>query len=296
MPLQFVQKDKGGTIYHEVVHAEPSRWDADPAPTVTIYTAYGDTLVASQSATEGPSTTITAAAAAGSQTLALTAVTSVSVDDKMLLGVNSGGQYEWVTVDSVNSSTKAVGLRDKLKYTYASGDAIKSCKLSVALSSSNADAVYESCRAEWAYEVSNQAMLETSIFHISVWSPKMTLRDQDVLVRYPRAEQMLGTRQRLRQLIVDVWERDILEALAMSFNPGALVSGDAMQQAHLYCVLTELATAAQDEDGRNMYQMRYRNAFERALAQTLVDTDGDGAIGSDDVVRSAMTGRIRRSG
>ena len=115
MPIQFVQKDKGGTIYHDVADVAPSRWDNSPAPTVTIKNRTGGELVASQSATLGPSTTLSETAAAKTTIITVAATTDISVGDVLILGPNSSGQWEWVTVDSVNSSSKEITLRDKLK-------------------------------------------------------------------------------------------------------------------------------------------------------------------------------------
>ncbi|MHC4644077.1 MAG: hypothetical protein ACYTBJ_01150 [Planctomycetota bacterium] len=296
MPTQFVQKDKGGTVYHDVIDAASARWDASPTPTVTLYTAKGSELVASQNATEGPSTTLTATAAAKQSTLQITSASSINVGDVLLLGPNDSGQWEWVTVDSViGGSTLTLTTRDPLVYSYVSADVIKSCRLSVSMSSSEADGVYESCRAEWVFSVSSQSRIETSIFHVSVFSPRMTLRDQDILIRQPRARDLLGTRQRLSQLIKDIWERDILEDLGAVVNPGALVAGDVLRQAHMYRVLAEIASMASDEESRDRYFEHYRTSWDRIMQQTLIDTDGDGAIGDDDIIRTSMTGRVKRA-
>jgi len=295
MPIQFVQKDKGGTIYSDVVDTAPARWEDDPAPTVTIYERTGGELVASQAATLGPSTTLSAASAAGTSSVTLTAVTSINVGDTLCLGPNTGGQWEWVTVNSVTSATKVLTLRDDLQYTYANADVIKSHRLSIALTAANADAIYENARALWAYEVAtNQARTDTTIFHVSKWVPKQTLRDQDVLIRQPRAHDLLGSRQRLTQLIRDVWERDILEDLGVMFNPGALLSGDVLRQAHLYRVLAEIALMAGDEEGQQHNNVLYQTAWERVMQQTLADVDGDGEVDDNDIIRSTMTGRVYR--
>lgn len=295
MPIQFVQVDKGGDIYEDVVDIAPARWEADPAPTVTIMSRTGDELVASQAATLGPSTTLAAAATADSSSATLAAVTSINVGDTLCLGPNSGGQWEWVTVDSVTSATKIIQLRDDLRYTYAVGDAIKSHRLSVTLTGAEADAIYENARAQWAYEIAtNQARTDTTIFHISKWVPKMTLRDQDVLVRQPRAIDLLGTRQRLEQLIEDVWKRDILEDLGQMFNPGGLLSGDVLRQAHMYRVLAEVEIMSGDQEGQEQYLRLYQSSWERVMQQVVADVDGDGQIDDDDIVRSTMTGRVYR--
>jgi hypothetical protein len=294
MAIQFVQKDYGGTIYHDVVDSEPARWDASPTPTVTIYAATGGELVASQSATEGASTTLAAAVSAGASTLTVASATGLSVGDTLMLGANSGGQYEWITVDSVNSSTKAIGTRDVLQYAYTTGDALKSHRLSVTLTAAEAGGVYENARAEWDYKVSTQQRTETTLFHITPWNPRMTLRDQDILIRNPRCINQLGTRQRLGQLIKEVWERDVLEELGVMFKPGGLVAGDAVKKYHLDLVLAQIAVMAQNFEAHEAYVAEARNSLRRVMSQTLVDTDADGNIDSNDRRVSMRCGRIGR--
>lgn len=282
----------------DVVDGAPQRWTATTslAPMVTLFDRTGGELVAAQAASQGPSTTISAAATARSKTLVLATATSVASDDVLLLGKNQSGQWEWITVDSVNTTSKVVTTRDELQYSYESGVTVKSHRLSVVLSSTNCDGVFANCRARWSFVVSGVKRYETTLFHVSVWSPRMTLRDQDVLVRQPRAIDLLGSRQRLHQLIADVWEHDILEDLGRDYNPGALVSGDALHQAHLYRVLLEISIMGADQSGQDRYSALYRSSWDRAIAQTLIDSDGDGEIGDEDVVRSSMTGRVRRAG
>lgn len=299
MAVKFVQVSRGGTVHHDVVDHAPSLWDiatvASNSVRVTIYDATGGELVAVSNATRGPSTTLTASASADATTITVVSATGISADDVMLLGPNASGQWEWTTVDGVNASTLTITLRDGLRHAYESGVAIRSPRISKTLTATNCDTTRANCRAAWLYEVGDQAIVETSIFHMSVWAPRLTLRDQDVLVRQPRAVDILGTRQRLTQLIRDVWERDVLEEVAARFDPAGLVDGDALRQAHLYRVLMEIALMAGDTDGRDRYGAQYRAAFDRALASTLADTDGDGQIGDDDIIRPAWTGVLRRA-
>lgn len=295
MAIQFVQKDKGGTIYHDAVDTAPGRWDTGTAPTVVLLSRSGGQIVASQNATLGPSTTTNGAITAGASSLVATAVTGISVSDILVLGPNAGGQWEWVTVDSVNSSSKAVGTRDVIANSYDTGVALKSVRMSVTVTSAQASGIYESARAVWSFAFNSVSRTETSIFHISNWVPRMTLRDADVLIRQPRAVDLLGTRQRLIQLIIDVWERDIVEALGTMISPGRMLAGDPLRQAHLYKVLAEIETMSEDWEAAEAYLGHYQMAWERAISQTVVDLDGDGAVDDDDVPAAMMCGRIRRT-
>lgn len=299
MPVKFVQVSRGGVVGHEVSDHAPYTWDTNSSTaaivTVTIRDSTGGELVASSAATRGPKTTISANASAQATTISVTAATGISQGDVLLIGPNASGQWEWITVDGVNSSTLVLTLRDRLQYAYASGVAVKSPKVTKSLTATNCDTTRRNCRAEWAYTANGVACTETSLFHMSVWNPRLTLRDQDVLIRQPRAIDVLGTRQRLSQLIRDVWERDILEDVAARMDPAGLVDGDALRQAHLYRVLMEIALMAGDSDGRDRYGAQYKSAFDRALAGTLADTDGDGAISDSDIIRPAWTGVLRRA-
>jgi hypothetical protein len=225
--------------------------------------------------------------------LTVASATGLSVNDILMLGPNSGGQYEWVTVDSVNSSTKALTTRDNLQYDYATSDVLKSHRLSVTLTAAQAASTYANARAEWDYKVSTQQRTETTTFHITRWNPRLTLRDQDILKRNPRALEYLGTRQRLGQLIKEVWN-DALEEIGEMFNPGGVVAGSVLQTYHMRLVLAEIADQAEDYEAQDRHIAKASAALQRALSQTIADTDNDGDIDDNDIIRSTMTGRIQR--
>lgn len=288
MSVQFVQVGKGGTITY---HA-PERWDASPAPTVTLYAPEGGELVASQTATLGPSTTLDGAAAAGQTTVPLTATTSVVVGDQYLI-TNATSESEWVTVEAITSGV-SVTVRDDLLHTYASADVFCSTKLSVSVSSTEAAAPHRSCYARWAYSVSSETRLDTSVFHLTRWSPRLNLTAQDILRREPRAIDLLGTRQDIEELIEDIWENEILEDLAQSCDPGALLSGETLRMATLYRVIAEMYLHAQDAEHSDALMGMYRAAWERVLATAPIDVDQSGSVGADDIVRPAWTGRVFR--
>jgi hypothetical protein len=59
-------------------------------------------------------------------------------------------------------------------------------------------------------------------------------------------------------------------------------------------VLAELASHAEDYEERDRLMESYRAAFERVLQQTPIDSDNDGEISDEDIVRSALTGKVCR--
>ena len=293
MGVQFEQKDVGGTIYYEA----PDRWDAASTPTVTLLTPSGAELVAAQNATAGPSTTVKTgtSVAVGATTVELTAVTSLVVGRQYTLGPNALGQSERVTVSGITTGTSAsVELRHPVQYAHAAGGAFASTRLSVAVTAAQATPTYRSCLAKWTYKVSTVDRVDTTVWHISLWAPRLTLTEQDVLRREPRALDLLGSRQRLVELIEDVWTSDILEDLGQSCDPGALVSGDALRMATLYRVLAEMYLVSQDHEHADRLTGLYHAAWMRVLQQTPVDVDQTGTITDDDIVRPAWTGRLCR--
>lgn len=288
MGVQFVQVGKGGTITY---HA-PTRWDATPAPTVTLYGPEGGELVASGNATLGPTTTLDGAAAAGATTVPLTATTGVVVGEQYKI-TNATGEHEWVTVEAISSGV-SVTVRDPLRYTYASTDVFCSTKLSVAMSSTQAAAPYRNCYARWVYSVGAQSQIDTSIFHVTRWAARLTLTSQDILRREPRAIDLLGSRQDIDELIQDIWENEILEELAQSCDPGALLSGETLRMATLYRVIAEMYLHSQDAEHSDALMAMYRAVWERVLHTAPIDVDQSGSVSSDDIVRPAWTGRLFR--
>jgi hypothetical protein len=291
--IHFIQKDRGGTIWHDVIDAAPYRWDSTCTPVVAVYTPGGTQMLATTTADVGPLATIDAACAAGGITIHIgTVPTSLASGDQYLVRKASSGQWEWVTIDGVGSGY--VTVRDTLQYTYGTGDTIASPRLSYTVAATVCDEVYANARAEWTYEVDGISRTDTSLFHVSIWAPRLTVTEQDILRRNPRARDMLGSRQRLSDLIEDVWHRDILEELSVVVDPGQLVSGDALHLAVLYRVLAEIATMAEDYEERDRLMESHRAAWERVLQQTPIDSDDDGDISDEDIVRSASTGRVYR--
>jgi len=286
--IQFVQRDSGG----DVTYQAPARWDATPVPVVVLYSPTNGELVASQNATLGPATTLDAAAAAGQTTIPLTATTGVTVGGQYIV-TNATSESEWVTVAAITSGV-SVTVRDDLEHTYASADAFESTALSVTMTAGEADTAYRHCYARWTYEVGGQSQIDTSLFNVSIWTPRLTLTTQDILRREPRAVDMLGTRQDLEDLIEDIWGNEILGDLGQSCDPGALLSAESLRIAVHYRVLAEIYLHAQDHEHSDRLFDMYRGAWERVLQQTPIDVDQSGTVDDDDIVRPAWTGRLFR--
>ena len=68
-----------------------------------------------------------------------------------------------------------------------------------------------------------------------------------------------------------------------------------MMTAARYRVLAELPVPNQDAEQEARLWEHYTRAWERVLASTPIDVDGDGDIDDDDIMLPAMTGRVWRA-
>lgn len=296
---QLIQRDQGGTLSVELVSLAPVRWDASPAPTVTLLYPDGSSeLVASQAATEGPSTAVaTGGASAGDTDIPVDDTTGITVGRTCRVGPNALGQWEWATISAVDTTgvgdAGTISVRDELRYDYADGDPIESHRLEVDVSSTEADSVRRDCHARWTYTVGGVERHTTTLFTISIWSPTCPLTDQDVLRRNAQAANLIGSRQLLTDLIEDLWD-ELLGDLSTRVDPGVWVSGGTLRAALLYRVLADIPVANGDDAARDRYWQLYEAEWNKVLSVPVADVDGDGTITENDIVLPACVSRLRR--
>lgn len=293
--MQFVQKGCGGSLFIDVVDAPPHLPAADPAPVVTLLHPDGaNALVAEQAATAGPATALAAAAAAGASAITVADATGIDPGDQLLLGPSAAEeQHEWATVKGVGSD-KVLELLDELRFSYATSDAVASPRLSVSVSSSEADAIRRNCVAKWGYTLNGEERETHTLFSITQWSPVCPLTEQHILRRDPRARTRAGGRNDLSMLIHDLWG-ELLEEMGERLDPGALVSGTSLATALRYRVLAELETTSHTVELRDHLMAQFKARWDGVLHSTPIDVDASGVITEDDIVRPAWSGRVRRS-
>ena len=295
--VHFVQLDLGGTVEHRMVDvpADGARWDATPAPTVQLYSDSGGELLSSPAtATEGPSTTLSADAAAGATSVSVASTTGIDRFDEMLVGPSSDGRWEWITV--MGAGGGQVHLAAPLEHSYSSGDVVKSHTLTYTIAASDAASVARGCRAEWRYEVGGVERRESTVYHVSRYAPRMSLTAAGLAQEYPRALRQVASHQDLDLLIRRVWEGHVLPAIGRIYAPGAMVSGELAEQALIAAVKTTLAEEAKDLDAAEIYRDQYRAHMDEiaSLMVGLVDTDEDGVRDDDETPRGALTPIIMR--
>jgi len=293
MKTQFLQLSLGGTIDHTMVDvpADGGRWDASPAPTVALRSSSGGTIIASRSASQGPSLAALSTCAAGGWTLYVSSTTGLARWDTILIGPNSSGQWEWGIVDGYTTST--VTVLDALGYSYSTGDGVKSHTLSVTYSTSDVGAVYHNAVAEWSYTVDGVPRMEHTVCHVSRYAPRLSVTATDVLALVPRASEVIGSNQRIDLLLRTLWRQRILTDIAQMMRPGSMVSGEAANRALVELLSLEIATRARDTDGIDVYERRYRLALDE-IRLSVSDMDEDGAQGDDEQPSSVWTVRLRR--
>lgn len=293
MTVSFLQKSLGGKLTHTVADlgATGGRWDSTTAPTVVLYSKSGGVIVSTRTCDLGPSTTLSAAAAASQKSLTIATTAGLVRWNDYVIGPNISGQWEWVTIDAV--ATTAVSVVDDLKYAYSSGDTFKSHDMSVTLTAGDITSVYRDCYAAWAYKVGGISRKDHTIFHVSLYAPRLSLTPADVVREYPRLHQILASQQKIGLLIKRIWETRLLPDLGRIVPPGALVSGEAANEALLYRVVRHIMLQARDIEVAETYDDMYKDAIDR-LRSSLIDPDESGGVGDDETVRGVRTPRIRR--
>jgi hypothetical protein len=132
---------------------------------------------------------------------------------------------------------------------------------------------------------------ESTLFIVSRHAPRLTLTSTQLLSEDPRARRLIGSNQRLDLLIKRTWERKVLPAIGAMWQPGALVSGEAAEEALVYAVRWKLALDAKDNETADKLQALYRAALDR-LKDSSIDLDEDNV--AEDEVRGAVTPRLYR--
>ena len=291
--IHFLQLDKGGVLYHTMADLPPdgARWDASPAPTVTLYSTTSGELRAAESATLGPSTTLSAAAAAKATSLTVASTSDINRFDRLVVGPNSTGQWEWVTVDGAASTT--ITLLDPLEYSYASSDVVKSHTMQTTVSSDDAGSEIRRCRADWTYTVDSVGRIESTIYVVSKYAPRLAVTAADLMQHDPRARKLLGSDQAVELLLQRIWETRILPDVAKVYgSPGSVPSGEALQQA----VLAKFDAHVARRTGAYEAETRYEEIYQELIDEVrvgIVDTDEDGDV-EDEIPRTMRVARVFR--
>lgn len=277
--MQFVQYGHGGKVRSVMtdVPSDGSRWDSTPAPVCVIYDRDGAQLVASRTASLGPSATIVTSVAAGVKTMSVVGAASLlfEVDERVWIGPNDSGEWEDQLIDKVG--TNSISVADELAHSYESGTTIKSHRLFVIVEASLASGIWPFARAEWTYYVDSVSRLEVDQVHFSRYVPRHSVTPATIRGYAPSADRTLASTQSLRRFIDRVWQDQVLPDVFRQWNPGAIVDASALDQALIHRVLAAIYLESMDRDGYLAEIEEYKDAVSRGFQATVIDNDQDGA-------------------
>jgi hypothetical protein len=294
MTIEFVQLSLGGVIHHNMVDVphDGDRWADSPAPTVRLLNRDGTQLLASTAATVDASRSLTSTATAKSRTIPMTSTTGLKRWEEYVVGPNATGQWEWVTLDAIGSTS--VTTLDPLVNTYSTGHGIKSHTMSYQVSTTTAAAVAQNCFAQWRYTVDSIERQEHTVFSISRYCPRLSLTPAEVIQHEPRALKQIGSDQKIGLILKRMFENRVLPDVAKILgSPGALVSGEAVDEAVLLKFQEIVSRKAKDYEGAHEYANLYVHQLDE-IRLSVTDLDESGGQDVDEVPRSMRTPRIMR--
>lgn len=286
MTIHFLQLDKGGSLSHEMrdVPSDGARWDASPAPTVTLYTRTGETIRALTTVSLGPTTTLASDVAADAKAIGIGTTSSLRRWEEYVIGPNASGEWERVRLDSIGPTwVKAL---DPLVYAYSSGNTFKSHRMSTVVSTTHTATVEFYCYADWAYTVDGLARRTATDFCVSRYAPRLNITALDAVQFDPAARDQIGSNQKIDLVLRDLWERHVLPDVAKRLgSPGAMVSSERVDAAMLYRFAEHLYRQGRNTERADKYAELYTNQLEE-IALGVVDLDEDGGQSADEVPAS----------
>ncbi|MCP3973184.1 MAG: hypothetical protein GY720_01685 [bacterium] len=294
MTIHFLQQEIGGTLEHVMkeLPSDGARWDASPAPAVTLRTRDGGSLRASTAVSVGPSTTLSSAATVGARSVSLTLATGFARWEEYVIGPNVSGQWERVLADGIGSGT--LTFLDPLVYAYGSGVTIKSHRLYSPVTGGTVGSVAWGAWAEWSYYVDSVRRKVATPFNVSRYAPRLEVTALDFLQTEPAARQMIGSDQKIDLMIRRRWEQVVLPDVAKILgSPGAMVSGEAVARAVIYSVQDLMYRTDGNMERANDYAELYVNQLQEAT-DGMVDLDESGGQSETEIPPSAHSRRMRR--
>lgn len=251
---------------------------ADATPTFVVYNPDGGTQQASASVTmDGVDTTLSGAAAAGATSVSVTSAASVTAGRKYLIGGPEDSGGERATVKSVSGTT--VTLARPLRLAHASGAAFQSSRVTCAVSAIATVARHYRIEVAWAVSATTQPPFVRT-FDVTRFVPESTVTSYDDVADYdPVLGKRLPAGTWFPAVRDEAWDA-ILDRVASSVDPGAVVSSTALSRAHRYLIRALLAETGGEawEDYRKRMAQRFDEEMAAALSAAAVDNDGDGAI------------------
>ncbi len=183
MARQEVVKD----VSDQVIWFYPQEGRPSAKPTVTIKNKFGSTVLADANTyvTQGTANTTTDGATTKKAIqITLDAVTGITVGRTYLL-TGSLGQFEWVRVYSVDSSSKVVVLDEPLEHAYADEATFVDTAFYYTLQDTEVDTLYDMYRARATYTVDSMVYTQEINFDVVLTPLINPLTVEYIKKRYP---------------------------------------------------------------------------------------------------------------
>ena len=169
MDVTEIQLSVGGTLALDV-----PALGLVTAPAVTLYDPNGTELVASQSADQWAGGTLNGAVAARVRVITLQNGEATGLRSGDRLALVGSSAREWVRVRSISGD--ALTLYEPLMNAYADDTPVGSCRLTVAVDSTEAATLDEGYSARWAYDLDGVARESVTWWDVTrcVWDEVLT--------------------------------------------------------------------------------------------------------------------------
>lgn len=264
--MRFVTLTKTATLTAYLA----SRPAASLASSVVVYGPDNSTLETITPTLGATSTTTTSSAAKGDRTLALTAVTGVSVGQRYLVAGTEAAGGEMVTVSSIASLV--VTLTAPLRRAVASGATFVSTRLSVAITAASTARVQRDCRAEFTDPDSLDVV--TIPFDVVRWTPRSELTTADLRSLDGQIAKRVPADLWLPDMIAEAWDRVCDDLATKDRVPGGYAGTIMLTRAHGYLVRAMLAETAGADFEKYRDDMRTRYVEERDVTLAAIGYDG----------------------
>ena len=268
--MKWVQLQTTGSVVFDLP-ARPAS-----AGTATVRDVGGAILTSPTPTLDSVNTTLSAGAAVGATTLAVTSATGITANRRYLLAGGDAAGGESVLVASISGTT--VTLARPIARAAASGATFAPARITVAVASSATQSPARQHRIEWVDPTTSEVIAVP--FDVVRYTPRSHLTQSLLLDLDASLRKRLPSGAWVPALIERAWEMLTDDLAGSEKHPGGYVGVIELTTAHAYLVralVAETDTSAEGVAYRDDMRARYSQERERALAPMAYDAEGDGS-------------------
>lgn len=288
MPFQVLTKGVGGTVETQFLDRQPA------SCLVSVYTGEGSAKVSAQAATVDPiNTTLNGAVAARATTLVLTSGTGVTVNRRYRIGTPTGDDEndEIITVKSI--STNTVTTWAPLTLAHTTGDVFQGCRVSYAVTSTQADAVWTN---GWATFTPNTGDTQTEAVECYLTKiPEFLCDETDLRLVFPKLGKNLDAELDLPRALREARDETLLDLGGKNRAHTFLGAAEFRRQAALkFWLLRRYSFGDEWTAQFTVMEAEYEKRKTELIATMPIDADQDGTTsGRNDT--GLTSGRLDRA-